>query len=177
VGDAIDSFNINKAYFDHFGVKVLGAVFNKVEDPFEDIKEHGTAPTSVSPWTSWLSESHHLWLLLPIISDALFRADVPGSERLRVHPARGPPCPQRRDQKRYIDNDDFLQRTRFFSRHDSLSLRPARCLTEEKGACQRETPVTLAISDEEKARAEAVIDAFVERVDVAKIVHDVHASK
>ena len=65
MGDAIDSFNLNKAYFDHFGVKVLGAVFNKVEDPYEDIKEHGTAaPRFRLPLdllsTSELSESHLL---------------------------------------------------------------------------------------------------------------------
>jgi len=40
VGDAIDSFNLNKAYFEKYGVKVIGAVFNKVEDPYEDIKHH-----------------------------------------------------------------------------------------------------------------------------------------
>ncbi len=56
-------------------------------------------------------------------------------------------------------------------------LTPRVASPTEKGACQRETPVTLAISDEEKARAEAVIDAFVERVDVAKIVHDVHTDQ
>jgi hypothetical protein len=88
---------------------VLGAVFNKVEDPFEDIKEHGTAPASVFPWpfSPLLSLPSLIIcdpLLVPIISDALFRADVPGSERLRVHPARGPPCPQRWDQKRYSNN-------------------------------------------------------------------------
>lgn len=119
VGDAIDSFNINKAYFDHFGVKVLGAVFNKVEDPFEDIKEHVTR---------YFAQTYP-------------EASAYGFIPLAAH------------------------------------LAPKDGIRREKGACQRETPVTLAISDEEKARAEAVIDAFVERVDVAKIVHDVHASK
>jgi len=40
VGDAIDSFNLNAAFFEKFGVQVAGAVFNKVGEPYEDTKLH-----------------------------------------------------------------------------------------------------------------------------------------
>jgi dethiobiotin synthetase len=32
VGDAVDAFNLNAAYFESFGVKVLGGVFNRLPD-------------------------------------------------------------------------------------------------------------------------------------------------
>lgn len=32
VGDAVDAFNLNRVYFEAAGVRVLGAVFNKLPD-------------------------------------------------------------------------------------------------------------------------------------------------
>lgn len=43
----------------------------------------------------------------------------------------------------------------------------------EKGACRRETPENLAMTEEEKERAEASIAVVLERVDVPKIIADV----
>jgi len=42
VGDAIDSFNINAAFFEKFGVQVAAAIFNKISEPYEDTKQHVT---------------------------------------------------------------------------------------------------------------------------------------
>jgi len=118
VGDAIDSFSINQVYFEQFGVKVQGVVFNKVEQPFDDIKAHVT---------------RYFEKTYPEISAYGF---IPLSSRLA----------------------------------------PLEGVKREKGSCRLETPATLAISKEEEEMAEEIIDAFVEYVDVHKIMADVYKS-
>jgi cobyrinic acid a,c-diamide synthase len=47
VGDAVDSFNLNAAYFESFGVQVLGGIFNKISlDGFYNVQACKEAVTS-----------------------------------------------------------------------------------------------------------------------------------
>jgi hypothetical protein len=68
VGDAIDSFNLNLAYFEKFSVPVIGVLFNKVEEPFEDTKVH------VERWFGKNMPDLHIYGFIPFNRELLEKA-------------------------------------------------------------------------------------------------------
>lgn len=66
VGDAVDSYNLNASYFESFGVKVLGGVFNKLPvDGFYNLEASKQAVTS---YFLQYRSNHHVFGFIPAIA-------------------------------------------------------------------------------------------------------------
>jgi dethiobiotin synthetase len=65
VGDAVDSYNLNATYFEHHGVRVLGAIFNKLAlDGFYSLE---SCRSAVSLYFNHYRTEHSLYGFVPML--------------------------------------------------------------------------------------------------------------
>ncbi|GMF30250.1 unnamed protein product [Phytophthora fragariaefolia] len=124
VGDAVDSFNLNATFFESHGVKVLGAVFNRLpEDGFYSL-EH--CKENVTAYFEQFQPDKHVYGFLPELTDG---------------------------------------------GHSAL-------LAEKPGEEGEAEPVPgVFLTDSEDELAKKIVDAFVQNVDLTKLLADVEAQR
>jgi hypothetical protein len=76
VGDAVDSFNLNATFFEAKGVKVLGALFNRLPTNPEDFYSLSKCRTAVTRYFTLSRPTQLPYGFVPLLPD-LFVSDLP----------------------------------------------------------------------------------------------------
>ncbi len=140
---------------------IIGGIFNKIlVHEYEDIKTH------VGRYFETNQPNVHIYGFIPIAASLLGKDEDTQGNALLLKKRERERESRQRSKEDVIKNTDCIY----------ISMRPFATKSAVKGACQRVTPATLAMSEEEREQCGKAIDNFIEHVDLERLSQDLFVS-